>query len=73
MSRGDLNVTDWRKFKTLSQSSVMVVNVLAVACFALPVFFVFSSSASTLTSLSSLLLLSSPLVVYPSFAHSVMD
>ena len=38
---GDLTATAWRKPKTLSQSSMMVTNVSAVACFIFPIFVVF--------------------------------
>ena len=45
MTRGDLTATAWRKSKTLSQLSAMVVNVSAVACFNLPGLSVLFSSA----------------------------
>ena len=71
---GDLTVKAWRKAKTASQSSAMVANVLAVACFVLPIFVVLYSSNSTPPSL--LLLLSSsssPLSSPPSSALSVTE
>ena len=74
MTRGDLTATAWRKAKTLLQLSEMVPNVLAVVCFALPFFIIFSSSASTPPLLlSSLSLLSSPMTFPPSFDYSVME
>ena len=73
MTRGELTTTAWRKSKTSPKSSVMVVNVLAVACFALPGFAVFSSSALMVITLSSSLSSFSPLAFYPSFAHYVME
>ena len=65
--------TAWRKAKTSSQLSAMVVKVSMVACFALPFFVVFFSSASMLPSIFLLSSLSSPLESSPSFAHSVME
>ena len=73
VTRGDLTMMAWRKAKTSSKSSVMVANVLAVACFALPFFFLFSSSDSTPLSLSFYSSLSSLLDFSPSFAHSVIE
>ena len=73
MTRGDLTATSWMKTKTLSQSSEMVVNVLAVACFALPSFADFYSSASMVMALYSLLSSSASLVFSPTFSHSVME
>ena len=73
MTCGDLTATGWRKAKTLSRLFAMVVSVLAVACFALPGFVVFSSSASMVTTLSSSLSLSALLVFSFSFANSVME
>ena len=73
MTRGDLNETACRKAKTLSQSSSVVVNVSEVACFALPGFTDFASSASMAMTLSSSLSSSASLVFYPYFAHSVME
>ena len=72
MTRGDLTATAWRKAKTSSKLSVMVVNVLAAACFALPGF-AFASSASMVMTLSSSLASSTSLVVSSSFANSVME
>ena len=73
MTHGDLTATAWRKAKMLSQSSAIFVNVSAVACFALPGFAGFSSSASMVVTLSSSLSLSALLVFSPSLAHSVME
>ena len=73
MISGDLNATSWRKAKTSSQLSAMVVKVSAVAWFALPGFTVFLSSNYMVTTLSSLLSSSALLAFSPSFAHSVMD
>ena len=73
MNHEDLTAMAWRKVKTLPQSSVMVVNISAVACFALPGFADFSSSASMVMTLSSSFLSSAFLVFSPSFAHSVME
>ena len=67
ITRGDLTATAWRKSNTLSQLSEMVVNVSAVACFALPGFANFVSSASMVMTLSSLLSSSASLVFSPSF------
>ena len=69
-----------RAYRTIASSDPSIScrtrerNVLAVACFALPFFVVFLSSASPPPSLSSSLLSlsSSPLVSSPSFSHSVM-
>ena len=52
------------------QFSAMAANILAVECYALPFFVVFSFSASMPPSLA--LSLSSP-SSYPYFAHSVME
>ena len=49
VTRGKLTDKAYRKAKTLSQLYVMVANVSVVACFVLPIFIFFSSSASTLT------------------------
>ena len=68
VTRGELTVADWRKTKTSSQFYAMVTNILAVACFMLPVFVVFSPSFSFL--LSSL---SSPPTSSPSYALSVTE
>ena len=73
VTRGDLTATAWRKAKKLSQLYAMVANVSAMACFSLPFFIIFSSSASTPTLLSSLLSLYSPLASLPSFAHYMME
>ena len=73
MTHGDLTATAWRKATTSSQFSMMVVNVLAVACFASPGFVVFSSYASMVTSLSSSFFSSTLLTFSPSFAHSVIE
>ena len=73
MTHGDFTAMTWRNSKTLSQSSAMVFNVSAVACFALPGFAVFLSSALMVTTLSSSLSSSAPLEFSPSFAHSVME
>ena len=73
MTRRDLNVMDWRKAKTLSQLPAMVAKVLAVACFTLPGFTIFSSSALMVMTLSLLLYYSASLVFPPSLSHFVMD
>ena len=72
VTHGDLTATAWRKAKTSSHLSAMVVNVSAVACFALPFFVIFLSSASTPPSISSSSS-SPPLSFSPSFAHSVIE
>ena len=46
MNRGDLTTTDWRKAKTLPQSSVMVANVSAMAFFFFHILFFVYYSAS---------------------------
>ena len=65
-------MTTLRKAKKSLQLSAMVFNISAVACFALPGFTVFSSSALMVSMLSSLLSLSALLEFSASFAHSIM-
>ena len=69
----DLTATAWRKAKMSFQSSAMVVNVLAVACFALPGSVIFLFSALMVIRLSLSFSSSALLAFYPSFAHSVME
>ena len=73
MTYRDLTATAWRKAKTLSQSSVMVANISAAACFALPGFAEFVSSVLMMITLLTLLSSSASLVVSSSFAYSMME
>ena len=53
VTHGDSTETAWMNSKTLLKLSVVLANVSVLACFVLPIFIVFLSSASTPPALSS--------------------
>ena len=73
MNCGDFMATAWRKSNTSSQLSTLVVNISAAACFDLPAFANFASTASMVMTLLSSLSSPAPLVVFSAFAHSAME